>query len=421
MAYSLQAMKYLWLKKISKKKWKYIVVMLAITAVFFLERKWNMKDVLTYPVEVIGILFLTNSRKVLSFMQFLLTDIILSLLQRVIVYIIIVMDCTNYLYLLNGSLEKLILNLFTIVLIFSLRGKLKKYRYYLSRLTWYHIGLALFIGLCLIFLVVQAEMGLFFNGTEIANHIVMIVLLLMCLILLVFMIFFVVVDINRKHYQEQNILKDKYLMIQEKYYKMVASKDKETRKIRHDLKAHLSCVEILLEKENYEEVKEYIKALKHDTMKRIDTVVNSGNDIINAVLLDIAETAKEHDTKIVLTGMIPPNLKIKSPELCSLFYNLLSNSEEAMRNYEGNLKREISVEISSYKRNVGIVVRNPVIQPVEIDALKEKYTTKSKKEYHGYGMENIRTIVEKYHGMLEFENVAGCFVVKIIFKDIVNI
>ena len=200
---------------------------------------------------------------------------------------------------------------------------------------------------------------------------------------------------------------------------MLVHKDKEARKINHDLKAHLGCIETLLAEENYEEVKRYIRQLKDNTIRRIDMPFQSGNDIINAVLNDVAKEAESHETKIILTGTLPKDIKIASPELCSLFYNLLSNSEEAMRNYHGNLPREIHVNISFYKRSIGIVVKNPVKKPVEIEKLEKRYTSKKDKELHGYGIENIKGIAGKYNGTLEFENTDGYFISKIIFQDVI--
>ncbi len=421
MAYCMLAMKYLWQKEITKKYWRFLVVAVVMAAVPFVESKLNMKDLLMYPVEFFGILYLVNGKKVISFFQFFVTDIVLELLGRIIVYIMIAIDMTNYMQVLQGGAEKVFIRLFSMICLILFREKLKKYSDYLKKISWYHLVLCVAMGLCLVFFVAQAEVGMFFNGKTIANSITMGLLLLACIVIIIVIVTFIIVDVNRKYYQMENESKDEYLEIQEKYYKMLDYKDKETRKINHDLKAHLGCIEAFLTDENYEEAKRYIKQLKNNTIKRIDMPFQSGNDIINAVLNDVAKEAEKHGTKIVLTGTLPKDLKIKSPELCSLFYNLLSNSEEAMKNYQGNLPREIYVDISFYKRSIGIAVRNPVEKPVEIEKLDKRYTSKKDKKLHGYGMENIKGIVEKYKGFLELENKDGYFISQIIFPNVIDL
>lgn len=421
MAYCLLAMKYLWQKEITKKYWRFLGVAAVMAGIAFLERRLNMKDLLMYPVEVVCILSLIKGKKFINFIHFLITEIILVLIQRIAVYIMILAGITNYNSILLRGNERIFLSLGTMILIILFRKKIKDLSYYFNKIAWYHLFLCIIIEISLLFFVAQAEIGMFFNGKEVANSITMGLLLLVCMIIISVIIIFIIVDVNRRYYQMENESKDEYLEIQEKYYKMLDYKDKEARKINHDLKAHLGCIEAFLTDENYEEAKRYIKQLKDNTIKRIDMPFQSGNDIINAVLNDAAKEAEKHGTNIVLTGILPKDLRIKSPELCSLFYNLLSNSEEAMKNYQGNMPREIYVDISFYKRSIGIVVRNPVEKPVEIEKLGKRYTSKKDKKLHGYGMENIKGIVEKYKGTLELENRDGYFSFQIVFPNVIDL
>lgn len=421
MAYCLLAMKYLWQTEITKKYWRFLVVAAVMAGISFMESKLNMKALLMYPVEIVCILYLSEGKKFISFIHFLITDIILALLERIVAFVMIAIGLTSYVYIIRGGFGNVILHLFPIVLLILLRKKLKECSDYLKKISWYHLVLCIAMGVCLVFFVAQAEVGMFFNGKTIANSITMGLLLLACIVIIMVIVIFIIVDINRKYYQMENESKDKYLAIQEKYYKMLDYKDKEARKINHDLKAHLGCIEAFLSDENYEEAKRYIKQLKDSTVKRIDMPFQSGNGIINAVLNDVAKEAEKHGTTIVLTGTLPKDIKIKSPELCSLFYNVLSNSEEAMKNYQGNLPKEIYIDISFFKRSIGIVVRNPVEKPVEIEKLGKRYTSKKDKKLHGYGMENIKDIVEKYNGILELENKDGYFISQIIFPNVIDL
>lgn len=415
----LLLMKYLWQQKLDKKFWKYIIAAVTVFIILIVEEKWSMEEALIYPVEILCLLFLVKGDKFLVFMQFLMTDIMLGALLKVEIYITTLLNLTAYKYIKSREIEKLMIYILTLSVVILISKKYKTQFSYLKKLSWYHLGLCIAIEACLGLIIAQAELGMFFNGKKIANNITIGAILLVCLFIIIVIVFFIVVDINRKRYQEQNQLKDDYLRIQEKYYSTVAYKDEEVRKVKHDLKAHLGCIEILLEKKNYQEAEKYIKELKNDTVKRIDTSFKSGNIIIDAVLNDVAAVASKHGTQIILVGVLPHNIKIESPELCSLFYNLLSNCEESMKYYMGKLPKEIYVEISIYKRSVGIIVKNPVEKPVEISKLG-KYTSKQDKICHGYGIKNIKTIVDKYKGLLEYKNQDGYFICKITFVNIIK-
>lgn len=415
----LVAMSYLWQQELDIKVGKYVIIILIIFITLLTEKKMNMEELLTYPIEILCVLLLLKDNMVQNFMRFLMTDLMLGIMQKMVAYLAISLGFTTYEYTENRGIERLLIYIWMLLIILLIGKKFNQYAVYLRKLTWYHMVLCIAVEICLAFIIIQAELGMFFNAKEIANNVTMGLVLLVCLLVLAVILVFIIVDINRKHYQEQNKLKDDFLKIQEKYYKTVANKDEEVRKVRHDLKAHLGCIEILLEERNYQEAEKYIRELKNDTVKRIDTTFKSGNDIINAVLNDVADVAMRHNTRIVVTGILPSNIKIQSPELCSLFYNLLSNSEEAMKQYEGKLPREIIVEISNYKRSVGIAIKNPVEKPVEISRLG-KYTSKQDKKYHGYGIENVKAVVDKYKGLIDYENEDGYFVCKITFVNILN-
>lgn len=419
LVFCLLIMKYLWQQELGSEFWKYVIVILTVFATVLFEEKLSIYEVLIYPVEVMGVLVLVRGNKLLNLLKFLMTDIMAGILVKIEAYVTVLVKLTTYSYIENRGIERLLIYFCTLSIVIIFSKKYNQYFSYLKKLTWYHLVFGIAIEICIAVIIVQAEMGMLFNGKEIANSFTMGVLVLICLFLIIVVVIFIIIDINRKHYQEQNRLKDDYLYIQEKYYRTIAHKDEEVRKVRHDLRAHLGCIEILLEDRHYQEAEKYIKELKNDTVKRIDTSFKSGNDIIDAVLNDVANAASKHDVKIVLSGILPQNIKIESPELCSLFYNLLSNSEEAMEYYKGEAPREIYVKISIYKRSIGITIKNPVEKPVEINKLG-RYTSKKNKAHHGYGIKNVKMIVDKYKGMLEYTNEDGYFICKITFVNIID-
>ncbi len=77
----------------------------------------------------------------------------------------------------------------------------------------------------------------------------------------------------------------------------------------------------------------------------------------------------------------------------------------------------INLMIYSDKTGVGIELSNSIMP----DALNNNplfKTTKDDKEHHGYGMDNIRYIVNKYNGRIIYKNISHSM---IMFKIVLII
>lgn len=115
-----------------------------------------------------------------------------------------------------------------------------------------------------------------------------------------------------------------------------------------------------------------------------------------------------------MEGMLPAELPMGDFDLCTIFSNLLSNSIEACMQVEEGI-RYIRLSIRRLGEKLVIEVENSCKQTVEISKLGD-VTSKKDKENHGYGIQNIRDAVYKYHGELIFKSVESKFVAQIVFR-----
>ncbi|MEY8516524.1 GHKL domain-containing protein [Lachnospiraceae bacterium 29-84] len=224
---------------------------------------------------------------------------------------------------------------------------------------------------------------------------------------------FVILDIFRKKYKEESKLKDEYLRITKDYVGMVRENAKETRKVRHDLQAHMHILQHYLEQKEYLKALEYLAKMQENMTRAIRKMVSVNHEIVDAVLQEAIVRGEGLQIQWEVDGVFPDNLSITDFDLCTIFSNLLSNSIEACRKLERE-NRYICLEIRRTEEHLLIEVENPVLTPVALENLG-RVTEKDDGENHGFGIANVKATVEKNKGNIYFENKKGIFAVKILF------
>lgn len=224
---------------------------------------------------------------------------------------------------------------------------------------------------------------------------------------------FVVMDLLRQKYKAESSLKDEYLQITREYVRVVRRNARETRKMRHDLQAHISSLRHYMEKKEYRKAESYLSAIQDHMTQTICKTVSVNHEIVDAVLLEAQSRGEPYQIQWKIEGILPSALSIGDFELCTIFSNLLSNSIEACERLPQS-QRQIHLEIRQLENNLVIELANPVRDRIDLERLGS-VTTKEDEKNHGFGISNIRTMVEKNHGRLFFEEQEGIFLAKILF------
>ena len=89
-------------------------------------------------------------------------------------------------------------------------------------------------------------------------------------------------------------------------------------------------------------------------------------------------------------------------DFCVLLSNLLDNAKEALEKVEG--MRLIEMEVKRFQEKLYLTVSNNVADG-QIDF---GHTSKEDKLHHGYGVRNIRRVVEKYNGTVQWQWSLSC-------------
>lgn len=199
------------------------------------------------------------------------------------------------------------------------------------------------------------------------------------------------------------------------YYESATS---DLTKIRHDINNNLINISCLLKQNNIHETVTYINAIT-EALEGTKSVINCGNDIIDAILNYKIAVCKRHNIDININVDHVPHLSVSPIDLNAILANILDNAIEALELIEGE-KRYITGKIFCYKNYLSIVVRNPYESGIRIVNNRIE-THKQDKLHHGYGLTSIRSSAEKYGGSFNVYLKNNIFCVVVMLPIEINI
>ena len=184
------------------------------------------------------------------------------------------------------------------------------------------------------------------------------------------------------------------------------SQIREVRKIRHDMKYHLTALYQLLKHQDYDRALTLLESTIEHTDNSSCQKIDTGNALVNAVLQ--AELDKmPQDTTLLFHGAIPETCRIKDFDLCTIFSNLLSNAREACERLTSR-EKEISLQISQHRTGMRIEISNPIEEKIDVKKIGT-FTSKGDRVSHGFGLINVQETVKKYNGDISFSVDDGRF------------
>lgn len=209
-------------------------------------------------------------------------------------------------------------------------------------------------------------------------------------------------------YQMESELKDDYLKASKDYCNAILENEKDVRKLRHDMKGHLVAIEYYAEHEKYDELKRYLGQINQQ-FDRISSIKTTGSELIDAILTKYQKNNRY--ISYYVTGFFSYH-NMKDYDICVLFSNLISNAIEACEKLEYE-KCEIEISFRQVGASHVILISNPIEKEMECNKLG-CYTSKKDKKNHGFGIQRILEVVEKYNGTVDFREENQKFIATVI-------
>lgn len=177
----------------------------------------------------------------------------------------------------------------------------------------------------------------------------------------------------------------------------------DQRKITHDFNSHLDTISGLLEENDVASAKKFINHLRSKQTTR-SLLVNSHHPIMDALLNQKAYAAKSKGIMIHFEINDLSNMKIDAVDMTTMLGNLLDNAIEACEAHKAEKQIQVKVLLGT---TLYFSIRN-TSNPVKIinDSIA---STKSNASLHGFGLENVKSILKKYNGDYVMEYTDGWF------------
>lgn len=216
--------------------------------------------------------------------------------------------------------------------------------------------------------------------------------------------------INQSQKEAEWQLKEQEYKRQVFYVENTQAMLKSINSQRHDFNNHINCLYGLLKLNKGKEATEYIERLV-DEINEFNIVVDAGNPILTALLNTKLTIAQRDKIYMEVDVNLPEKMGIESIDLSIIVGNLLDNAIEAC-NRETLDSKYIEVDMNIRNENLIIRVCNSKSSEIKADLYNDKdnFTSKEDSANHGFGLNNIRQAVEKYDGIVKFEDNGENFV-----------
>ncbi|EOH97522.1 sensor histidine kinase [Enterococcus pallens] len=210
-------------------------------------------------------------------------------------------------------------------------------------------------------------------------------------------------------------MENKNLKMQEAYYLELEKNQQEIRKLKHDLNNHLSVVGTYLEDDQVAEAKAYFAELS--TVYTNQQREFCKNPLVNNVLNIKYQLAQEHEIDCFINIDISNVIGIDDVSLCTILANTLDNAIEACQKIEEPSQRKLTVK-ARYHRNCFSYEITNTTSAATSNAAENLLTTKADKKNHGFGLANIREIVDNYEGTIQIHSSEHEFSLLLVIMDV---
>ena len=197
-------------------------------------------------------------------------------------------------------------------------------------------------------------------------------------------------NLDRTAAAEQEVaLLNQSMELQSENYQALEKSYRAQRSASHEFQHQLQAIRVLLQDGNINEAQEYINQLQGQNTTRI-FATNSKHPIIDAVLNEKYQRAKENGIDIHIKVNDLSGLNIHTDALVVLLSNLMDNAIEACL----RLPKDRSIECSLVLEDSFLLsIRNTSLPVQIVDGQIE--TTKASKSEHGFGLFAVRRIIEQ--------------------------
>ena len=194
------------------------------------------------------------------------------------------------------------------------------------------------------------------------------------------------------------------------------------RRIRHEMKNHLTNIKGLAESGRYEDMEQYI-AKMDDSLSAFELTVKTGNAVTDVIVNDKKKAADKLGVKFQTEFTYPQSNKYDAYDVGIILNNLLTNALEACEKMDGK-ERYIILSGRQKRKFFLIEVKNSFEGEIEFDkktdlpvSTKQNVDSKNFNSLHGIGLSNVKREVERYMGDVKIKVKKNEFNVTVLLQE----
>lgn len=195
--------------------------------------------------------------------------------------------------------------------------------------------------------------------------------------------------------QEEKTETDEQLLLLRDYTGKQELLMKDTYQMKHDLKHQLIYLRYLTLHSRKEIILKYIDELLGYSNRHKRNFIQSRNSVLDAIMNTKYEEAKAIGVEIEPHILVPSHIPICDRDLCLIVGNAVDNALEAAEKTEN---KKVEILMGCRNNALYIIVKNFFTGELRKDKQGRYQTTKGNNSIHGFGLQSICTLVEKYNG-----------------------
>jgi hypothetical protein len=195
-------------------------------------------------------------------------------------------------------------------------------------------------------------------------------------------------------------------------YELIMQVDEDSRRRRHELRHHMETIHELLVAQETQKAGAYIESVLQEERQMAERTYSS-NVTVNSIIGFRLSQARKNGIQVTCAVHVPTVLAVDDVDLSILLSNMLENSLEACMRMKHRENAYIHLEIRKTKSFLFVECVNSVEHTEKAEILKTgQKTIKSDRADHGFGLEAMRRVAEKYEGILQIEQEQGRFTIR---------
>ena len=225
----------------------------------------------------------------------------------------------------------------------------------------------------------------------------------------VFYLYHVVVQ-NYAHIRQRDIYRQ-----QTDHYRnqmeVIEESQNRIRALRHDMKNHMLHLSVQLRQGNYEDALRYLEDMEEE-LKNPAEYVRTGNREIDSLLNYKLQKAEQVLSEVESDIRVPVELMPKSFDINVILGNLLDNAIEAAQESERKwIKLVMRADRGVFLIHIANSCKNSPKKKGDVF-----FSTKKESGEHGIGLQNVKRMVERQNGNIEFAYKENIFSVEVMLS-----